>query len=297
MWNHLTRYVGFTYQFRGRIFTVDASGKPALSTETINTSAVSLLRPEQDVDRHLLHGAPGLQGSGAPRRRRRCSCTIRSTYVERQPAGVAVPAGAAAREARAGHRVRHAEPGHFGHDDVRRRVHVQRQDGPVRLQARRQEGDHRAVQRPTARLQHQDRRCPHSRSSSTRTSSAGSCTGCGSSRRRSSPTAATSTRSAASTSTRTRGWWSRPDAYDARGNYFRAGFNFLTPSYDEAAVFGDCNVFYDLIAGTYTVLGLVSETGGVRYIEPLTPTKNGRPTRSPARAFADPVSSKRARST
>ena len=58
------------------------------------------------------------------------------------------------------------------------------------------------------------------------------------------------------------------DAYDARGNYFRAGFNFLTPSYDESAVFADCNVFYDLIAGAYTVLGLVSETGGVRYIDP-----------------------------
>jgi hypothetical protein len=59
------------------------------------------------------------------------------------------------------------------------------------------------------------------------------------------------------------------DAYDARGNYFRAGFNFLTPSYDEAAVFGDTNAFYDLIAGTYTMLGLVSETGGVRYIDRL----------------------------
>jgi len=29
MWNHLTRYVGFTYQFRGKSFTVDASGRPA----------------------------------------------------------------------------------------------------------------------------------------------------------------------------------------------------------------------------------------------------------------------------
>ena len=38
-------------------------------------------------------------------------------------------------------------------------------------------------------------------------------------------------------------------------------------------MFGDCNVFYDLIAGSYTVLGLVSETGGVRYIEPLAPTE------------------------
>ena len=38
MWNHLTRYAGFTYQFRARTFTVDASGRPALSTETINTN-------------------------------------------------------------------------------------------------------------------------------------------------------------------------------------------------------------------------------------------------------------------
>ena len=45
IWNHLTRYVGFTYQFRARTFAVDASGRPALTTETINTSAVPVYDP------------------------------------------------------------------------------------------------------------------------------------------------------------------------------------------------------------------------------------------------------------
>ncbi len=47
MWNHLTRYVGFTYQFRGKSFTVDASGKPALSTETVNTQQFPYYDPKK----------------------------------------------------------------------------------------------------------------------------------------------------------------------------------------------------------------------------------------------------------
>ena len=47
MWNHLTRYVGFAYQFRGKSFTVDASGRPALSTETVNTNEFPYYDPKK----------------------------------------------------------------------------------------------------------------------------------------------------------------------------------------------------------------------------------------------------------
>ena len=85
-------------------------------------------------------------GPGAPRRR--------SAAVDRrrQPAGaaapcLAIPAGPAPRQARAGPRLRHAEPRRGRRRHLRRRVGVQRRDRPLRLEARRQEGNVRSVQR------------------------------------------------------------------------------------------------------------------------------------------------------
>lgn len=66
------------------------------------------------------------------------------------------------------------------------------------------------------------------------------------------------------------------DSYDARGEYFRAGFAQMAPSYDVSASYADTSIFYDLIANMYT-LGLYrQETGGVRYIDPL-PEKSWSP--------------------
>jgi hypothetical protein len=59
------------------------------------------------------------------------------------------------------------------------------------------------------------------------------------------------------------------DEYDARGQIYRAGFAFVTPSYELPAPFADLQMHYDLAAGNYTVNGYSAETGGVRYIEPM----------------------------
>lgn len=54
------------------------------------------------------------------------------------------------------------------------------------------------------------------------------------------------------------------EAYDARGQLFRTGFSYVTPSYDVPAPFTDMHGFYDLIAGSYSLSGYTAETGGVR---------------------------------
>ena len=74
--------------------------------------------------------------------------------------------------------------GTAGDVDLRRRVRVQRRHGPLRLQARRQEGDARAVQQLPAGVPDQAGRPVQAGTISTRTWSAGSCTACGWSRPR-----------------------------------------------------------------------------------------------------------------
>lgn len=53
------------------------------------------------------------------------------------------------------------------------------------------------------------------------------------------------------------------EAYDARGQLFRTGFSYVTPSYEVPAPFTDMHGFYDLIAGSYSLSGYTAETGGV----------------------------------
>ena len=58
------------------------------------------------------------------------------------------------------------------------------------------------------------------------------------------------------------------DEYDARGQLFRAGFAYQTPSYDSPAPWADMHGLYDLIAGSYSLSGYTAETGGVRQGKP-----------------------------
>ncbi|HSG23152.1 MAG TPA: DUF1329 domain-containing protein [Azonexus sp.] len=55
------------------------------------------------------------------------------------------------------------------------------------------------------------------------------------------------------------------DQYDARGQLFRAGFAYTTPSYDAPAPWSDMHGLYDLIAGSYSLSGYTAETGGMRH--------------------------------
>lgn len=58
------------------------------------------------------------------------------------------------------------------------------------------------------------------------------------------------------------------DQYDARGQLFRAGFAYQTPSYEASAPWADMHGLYDLIAGSYSLSGYTAETGGVRQGKP-----------------------------
>jgi hypothetical protein len=59
------------------------------------------------------------------------------------------------------------------------------------------------------------------------------------------------------------------DEYDGRGQLYRAGFAFVTPSYEVPAPFADLNGHYDLASGIYGLNFYTAGTGGVRYVPPL----------------------------
>ena len=107
MWNHLVRFNGQAYEAKYRNLTVDANGRPTLSTEgnsvqeypfwdNSKTSADTYWRIKLDLHR-----------TGAPRRR--SAADRRSARHGHQgPPCVELSAGPAAREGRAGFRARHA---------------------------------------------------------------------------------------------------------------------------------------------------------------------------------------------
>jgi hypothetical protein len=266
MWNHLTRYVGFTYQYRGKSFTVDASGKPALSTETVNTQQFPYYDPKKTSSDIFYMVRLDYKG---PARRAGEGLLVHDplNYVNGSRRAWQYLPGQ--RRVKLAPDIAYDTPnpvtsGMTTYDDAfmyngkidrydfklvgKKEMIVPYND--YRLVYDTKTDDvflpqfvnpdvvrwelHRvwiveATLKPDSRHIYAKRRFYIDEDSWITVAS---------------------------------------DTYDARGNYFRAGFNFLTPSYDEAAVFGDTNVFYDLIAGTYAVLGLVSETGGVRYIDP-----------------------------
>jgi Protein of unknown function (DUF1329) len=59
------------------------------------------------------------------------------------------------------------------------------------------------------------------------------------------------------------------DEYDARGQLYRAGLAYMAPSYDLPAPYTDMFSHYDLVARLYSVTGFIAETGGLRHTKPL----------------------------
>jgi hypothetical protein len=59
------------------------------------------------------------------------------------------------------------------------------------------------------------------------------------------------------------------DEYDARGQLYRAGFAYMTPSYDVPAPYTDMFGHYDLVSRVYSLTGFIAETGGLRQTKPL----------------------------
>lgn len=58
------------------------------------------------------------------------------------------------------------------------------------------------------------------------------------------------------------------DEYDARGQLFRAGFAYMTPSYEAPAPYSATHGLYDLVAGSYSLSGYTAQTGGMRHSKP-----------------------------
>ena len=59
------------------------------------------------------------------------------------------------------------------------------------------------------------------------------------------------------------------DEYDARGQLWRTGFAYMTPSYDLPAPYTDMFSHYDLVSRVYSVTGFIAETGGLKHTKPL----------------------------
>ncbi|HSD39779.1 MAG TPA: DUF1329 domain-containing protein [Rhodocyclaceae bacterium] len=54
------------------------------------------------------------------------------------------------------------------------------------------------------------------------------------------------------------------EAYDARGQIYRAGYAYQTPLYDLPAPYADLHAIYDLVGGGYSLIGHTADTGGVK---------------------------------
>jgi Protein of unknown function (DUF1329) len=59
------------------------------------------------------------------------------------------------------------------------------------------------------------------------------------------------------------------DQYDGRGQLYRTGLAYMAPSYDLPAPYTDMFSHYDLVARLYQVTGFIAETGGLRHTKPL----------------------------
>jgi hypothetical protein len=56
------------------------------------------------------------------------------------------------------------------------------------------------------------------------------------------------------------------DQYDARGQMFRCGFNYLIQLYDVPSPLFEPFGHYDMISGQYNLNAMTAETGGVKVI-------------------------------
>ncbi len=63
------------------------------------------------------------------------------------------------------------------------------------------------------------------------------------------------------------------DEYDARGQLYRASYDFITFSWDVQAAQTAAHMIYDFVSGAYNITGLSGMHGGTRYIEPLKPSE------------------------
>ncbi len=59
------------------------------------------------------------------------------------------------------------------------------------------------------------------------------------------------------------------DEFDARGQLYRAGFSYITASYDVPAPYIDVHGHYDLMTGMYVLNAWGAETGGYHYTKPM----------------------------
>ena len=185
MWNHLVRYTGVAYnaevrelerRLRGRGVARRPRATSPTSFRCTTRSAPDAVAKETDPYWKLK-----LAYTGPARRAGEALMAIDSVNPIAQPrrAWQYLPGQ---RRVKLAPDLAYDTPnaGTARHVDVLRRVRVQRRDGPLRLEARRQEGDVRPVQRLQAHVREGRRSRAPRRITSTRTSCAGSCIACGS---------------------------------------------------------------------------------------------------------------------
>ena len=273
IWNHLLRYNGLGYDNpRYENWNVDAAGVPTLAVTADANWAWPIYDPKKTgpINASDPYWLSKLQYVGPARRNGEALLLDR----RRQPAeaaaqGVAVPARPAPRQARAGPRVRHAESRRRRRRHVRRRVGVQRRDRPLRLEARRQEGDVRSVQQLSADVP-QDVGGPHEAQSPQpglrALGAASRVGGRGDAQGRQAPHLQ---QARVLSSTRTAGRRSRPTSTTRAASSTARASRIQSYSYDAQAPFGDTFAIYDFSSGVYNITGLFGPYNGLKYMTEL----------------------------
>ena len=257
IWNHLLRYNGLGYDGpRYENWNVDAAGVPTLAVAADAYWAWPIYDPKKTgtINGNEPYWYNKLLYVGPARRNGEALLIIDAVNPLKQPrrAWQYLP-GQRRVQARARSRLRHAEPRRRRRGNLRRRVGVQRRDRPLRLEARRQEGDVRSLQQLPADVP-QDGGRHHQ--------------------------AATTSIPDLVRWELHRVWvveatlkpgkrhiyskrmfyldedsWTAlaSDQYDARGQLYRSSFAYQSYSYDVQAPFGDTFAIYDFSSGVYNI--------------------------------------------
>jgi hypothetical protein len=164
IWNHLLRYSGLGYDGpRYENWNVDSAGVPTLAVQANAYWAWPIYDPKRatPISANEPFWYNKLLYAGPARRNGEALLIIDAVNpLEAAAPRVAVPAGPAPRAPGARPRVRHAEPRRSRRGHVRRRVGAERRHRPLRVEARRQARDVRAVQQLSPHLP-QERRGDH----------------------------------------------------------------------------------------------------------------------------------------
>ena len=146
MWNHLVRFNGQAYEAKYRNLTVDAGGRTTLATEGVSVQEYPFW--DNTKTSAETYWRIKITYTGPARRAGEALMVVDPLDIgtKDRRAWMYLPGQRRVKVA-PDLALRHAQPRYRGRHDLRRRLHLQRLDGPLRLQAGGQEGNDRALQR------------------------------------------------------------------------------------------------------------------------------------------------------